>query len=1622
MKKNTILTLLLLIITIAPLTASKGWYWDYLILNVNNTTNNNYYWIGNKPKVYTKFDNTNLGIVDTLKIAGCDMRYWSDSKDRTGGSFFYKIMNKDGSAEVVPPVETRWTQTGPSENDYQGTRKLSIDLLSGLAYNTTYQLHVWAKSEGTDQGISWLNKPGSDPDYVMTFTKFNANAVKVYGANGIADGKGYRTLKAAFDAINNNPNQTGKNITITISGSTNETATATLNGNATPWKSLMIYPTESGVSVSGNLDAPLINLNGADNVTLDGRVNATGTARDLTIDNSNTGTFASTITFSQDAEQNKVNFCTLKGSSTGMNGTVYFFAESAANGNSFNTISDNLITNSGGNRPAFSLISGGSDTHPNKNNDIRNNEFKDFLSPTLESGAIYIQSYTGTDPTGWTITGNSFYETTTLTTTSDYYFMIMIGENESNTASTGYTISDNYIGGSGVKCSGKPWTMTSSLSNEFAAMVLNLKGTSAASVQNNTIQNISVTNSKLASLTGIYVVSGNVNIGTERGNTIGSENVEGSILLTVKDTVINSVQNSNINQVISKAPTFRRTMTYKLPFINMVDTTLSTVHKSNKSLINSMQIASTGNGTSSLSEFKRLIQSNMELDNQHYVYGIYNESSDSISVSNNIIAGLSNRTNSLSDSRWGKIFGINSLSGALTLTNNRIHDLTSPSIDRKRQDLATWGINAVNGSTKKITGNSIYNLTCTNYTEGFIVGIITMNGTGANIISNNNIYNLSAYEYSETPTMIGIYFHGGTGTNVVSGNFIHSLSSPLSNHSNLTGMRISTTDSKLPGINQSEGVVTCTNNIIDIRDSSRSYIVGIDANSYNQAIRTNIYFNTVCIGGTSLDYKSIYAGPYTDSHAIDCRAYNNCDIKNNIFSNVRSNAVGATGKHYAGWFFSYDSRDVIKINLSSNDYYAPGVGGVIGLYKESDVTSLPIVPGQDGGSVNADPLFANAGSEVASDYTIGRDLIGDTGLGVLTDYASNPRPSIPTMGALERNINRWKGNISSNWNDAGNWTANAVPAANANIIFDETPLRHCQLDQDRIVNDIVNASGTYQMQTNGHKLTINGDLNLTNDAKIDASSTNSTIEFAGTNSQVIPAGAFLNNNVQNLVINNPKNVSLSGRLNLLNTISATSGKLNAITNLPTIAYSGTSAQSIDSNPFLNNKVYDLLIDNPVEVSLSNDLTVDHLLTINAGKKLIIPTEKQLNVVGTITNNAGVDGLVIKASPTGEVPNGTLIFHNPQTPESYVPASVEMYTKSFYDPNGVGGYHYKWQFFGVPLRSLTASPTFDGSFVRENFETGTTNSEHWVSLENESVMRSFTGYEVTQESPQNLYFQGELENKDYNSGKLSYTPDALYPGQHLIGNPYTAAIDIDKIVFGSADSLIIDNTIYLYNTGTFSEWQALGDSGTINGTLPGQYTAIPKFNAGIGGLPSQIPSMQAFLVKVKSDNEAATISIPYSAASTMVKNTELQRVRKADLSQKVYTVIDVKGSRYTDKAWIFSNPTCSHGFDNGWDGKKVLTHSRTPQLFSMEKEGNYQVNTVDDINGTNLGFQAGEDTQYTLTFTHINTGLRYNSIYLIDLLENKTIDITQSGSTYSFVAQPTVTAVKRFKIITNGKNK
>ena len=432
----------------------------------------------------------------------------------------------------------------------------------------------------------------------------------------------------------------------------------------------------------------------------------------------------------------------------------------------------------------------------------------------------------------------------------------------------------------------------------------------------------------------------------------------------------------------------------------------------------------------------------------------------------------------------------------------------------------------------------------------------------------------------------------------------------------------------------------------------------------------------------------------------------------------------------------------------------------------------------------------------------------------------------------------------------------------------------------------------------------------------------------------------------------------------------------------------------------------------------NVSTIVSNLTINSGKNLTINPAVSMKVNATLTNNAGTSGILIKSSASAA--NGSLIF---ATGNPF--ATVEMYSKANWNLSNPVNNKYKWQFFGIPVKTITAGNTFSGllgydgnstCFVREWDESSVGTNNVWViggasqSLykSSSSILDQNHGYELVQQNPTTYTFAGELLNTNFTQA-LSYSPSGAFAGQHIFGNPYTAAISIAAIQFGSNT----EQAVYLYNTGTYNDWSS---SNGVNapGNGPGQYTVSTPGTAGGGGVPSQIPTAGSFLVK--SINATGSITIQKSTG--LVANSDQQRVKGLvqTTSDKVNTRIDVIGQNFSDRMWIFTFPTCTRNFDNGFDGRKMLGIAGTTQLYSIENDGVYQINAVNDMNESYLGFQPGNDTNFKLVFNHENTSSIYGSIYLIDLVADKTIDITQSGTEYAFTATAS-DATTRFKIVT-----
>ena len=734
---------------------------------------------------------------------------------------------------------------------------------------------------------------------LLSLSQVYADVTKTVDTSG-----NYSTLKLAFDAINAGTIKTGT-ITLQIISNTTETASAVLNASGTSsaiYSSVIIYPTGSGYSISANINASLIELKGANNVTLDGRVNHAGTAN-LNIVNTNTNSSARTILFDNDAVTNTLMYCYLKGactSSTG--GIVYFGTTTGSTGNNNNVIDHCNITNSGS-RPANVIYSQGTSGKVNSGNSISNNNIYNTFTTAASSNAIYVGGYS----TAWTITGNSFYETTTFIPQEDLYTYNVIKIN--NTSGNSFDVSDNYIGGSAPQCGGSAFTVNAAKAHSFQCIYLNVGATNASSVQNNIIKNISYTSNSTNPWQGINVNAGAVNIGTITGNTIGATTGTASI------TVTGQVNNTNV---------------YGIYLAGTV-----TVNCQN----NSIGSFTAANSTAS---------------NATNFYGIYKKNTAGTTTINNNTIGSASTANSIQTSSTSTttdqiVIGIYSAgTGSTSIFNNTIDNISnSGTSSNALYSNNTVGIGTYDGSNT-INGNLVHDISAANYTTVAILQQSTTNTT-VQTITNKSLYNLSNTNSSSVISVIGISYNGSkSSTNTIGQNFIHSFSVSSSDNTSV-----------MTGIDLISGAVTCSNNIINlgIGITNNLGILGIRENGI--AGQSNIVlFNTVYIAGNP-------SGTTANTYAYySVTNKGTTDIRNDIFVNARSG--GTTGKHYV-----ISIPGIASLNIDYNDYYFTGTGGLLGSIASSDKTNLAAWQAgtsHDVNSLSINSGFTTAGDISAHDY------------------------------------------------------------------------------------------------------------------------------------------------------------------------------------------------------------------------------------------------------------------------------------------------------------------------------------------------------------------------------------------------------------------------------------------------------------------------------------------------------------------------------------------------------------------------------------------------------------------------------------------------------------------------------
>lgn len=613
---------------------------------------------------------------------------------------------------------------------------------------------------------SSVNSVTTAPTTPLTYTlNYTLN-----GDYSVGIGGDFTTLTAAVNTYNNACAITGP-VRFKLLDNTypSETYPISINNHpdASASNTLTIYPASGTTPViSGTSANPIIRLNGARHIIIDGRQDASGTTRSLEILNNGN---AHTIEFVNDAKSSVIRYTILRGSGTSTSRGVLAFTTAAVAGTGnddhlveFNEIRDGAFT------PANAIYALGSAGQTNSGISILNNLIHDYFLPTGRSVGLNIAG----NCTNWTISGNRFYQTAQRhkTISSDHYgIWVVKGDN--------YTISNNIIGfanaagtgttvltgvGAGIPGFPSSFSPASSVAARFLAMSLDFDVLGLTSqVLNNEVSGIalytaSATVSAPGIFSGIYQEAGNANI---QGNIIGSISGNSSIYVcaSVNNAIVYGIRAaSSVATTISNNVIGGITASGTDNLVSPAFTGISTGGSASFTIQNN-QVGHTGADNIRVGLFSNagnlsLNGASTATNGTTIINGILSSTtiSSSLQINNNVLQGW------LYTSATGSVFGIQTSGSMLTVgagveanqnsfgstTNTWVHYPTG-----NTGNLIAIQFNNSGASSYKMNENNIRGIVQSASTENY-VSLLTMAATPFSIssqveLSNNLFHNLN---------------------------------------------------------------------------------------------------------------------------------------------------------------------------------------------------------------------------------------------------------------------------------------------------------------------------------------------------------------------------------------------------------------------------------------------------------------------------------------------------------------------------------------------------------------------------------------------------------------------------------------------------------------------------------------------------------------------------------------------------------------------------------------------------------------------------------------------------------------------------------------------------------------
>lgn len=430
---------------------------------------------------------------------------------------------------------------------------------------------------------------------------------------------------------------------------------------------------------------------------------------------------------------------------------------------------------------------------------------------------------------------------------------------------------------------------------------------------------------------------------------------------------------------------------------------------------------------------------------------------------------------------------------------------------------------------------------------------------------------------------------------------------------------------------------------------------------------------------------------------------------------------------------------------------------------------------------------------------------------------------------------------------------------------------------------------------------------------------------------------------------------------------------------------------------------------PVEISTAVRVAHIDIITDGESGKVANPegsvTVKPTGtlIVGGTINRAkapyyGIDdlmpttpsNLILETSSTSQ---SALIFDNSN---GETQATVTVHSEAHYDAENDKDY---WQYLTSPLQETPVTEFFYGvgtyTFRHCEAEGG------WVRYGLGTTFQAFDAIGLTQNDKKDFVFYGPLAP----TGEWELNLTKEHSGNNLFGNSWTAPIDLKALVNNTDFDSNIELDLAIYNTGSdrkdgSGEFDQLDNADDRPGTWHHVPLLLATFeDAGWEGL-RVIPAYQAFQLKATA---AATLTIDYDkcvrGSESANYNEPLRAPRRPDARQAErdiealrIAVSDANGIAYI---YLLEGEQFSEEYDNGWE-LEYKPNSKYGKLYAISPtQGDMMALARPSLEGTMVGFQPGESSEYTITFNETD------GYYYLNDLKMEQSTLIQAGESYTF---------------------